>query len=508
MAGSHYSQRVDLENWNSSQSLAVLSIPPGSRVLDLGTADGSVARALKNRGCTVWGIESDGQLAEAALRVCDRVIVADLETGDAFDMLSDETFDVVLALDVLEHLRDPAPVLRRAATYLTPKGTAIVSIPNITHGALRLSLLEGRFNYTEQGLLDRTHLRFFDRRGAERLMSEAGLTITQHLRVRRELDETEIAVNRDGVSPELLQSLARDPDATTYQFVFVAEPANGLVRSPSNGMLSERLIAENDSLLAQYRKLEQYTRSLEAERAQRNESAACALQQCQDELARTQAMHARAAAESLEVQLERDEIRQELIRRVEEAHRMHQDLKHSKAEVVIKEAFVVHLRQQLLAINPLVLERDQLLAERDRLLAERDQLRSEREPLLAGCARLDGAISDLRQQLLAQHEVVSERNKQLRVGRKRLRAKRRQLIAQRDQRLAERGLLLARQEHLERKLRALRKYTDSAGFQIVERAISRLRSFPTAFKATKAVAHKIARRNGMPAERISERSNA
>ena len=54
MSGSRYSQRVDLENWNTSQALAVTSVPPGSRVLDLGAADGSVARALNDRGCTVW----------------------------------------------------------------------------------------------------------------------------------------------------------------------------------------------------------------------------------------------------------------------------------------------------------------------------------------------------------------------------------------------------------------------------------------------------------------------
>ena len=145
MAGSRYSQIVDLDNWNSSHSLAVLSVPPGSRVLDLGAADGSVARALKKRGCTVWGIEQDQQAAEAASQVCDRVIVADLEAKEAFEALGSETFNVVLALDVLEHLRDPAPVLKCAASYLTPGGIAVVSIPNVTHGALRLSLLEGRF---------------------------------------------------------------------------------------------------------------------------------------------------------------------------------------------------------------------------------------------------------------------------------------------------------------------------------------------------------------------------
>ena len=70
------------------------------------------------------------------------------------------------------------------------------------------------------------------------------MTIEQNLRVRRELGETEIAVSKDGLSSELLDSLARDPDATTYQFVFVAGRKDRIPASPPGGMLSERLIAE------------------------------------------------------------------------------------------------------------------------------------------------------------------------------------------------------------------------------------------------------------------------
>lgn len=467
MAGSRYSQSVDLDNWNSSHSLAVLSVPPGSRVLDLGAADGSVARALKKRGCTVWGIEQDELAAEAAFKVCDRLIVADLETKEAFEPLGSETFDVVLALDVLEHLRDPASVLKCAVSYLTPVGIAVVSIPNVTHGALRLSLLEGRFNYTEQGLLDRTHLRFFDRHAAEQLISEAGLTISQHLRVRRELEETEIPVNKDGLPTELLQSLASDPDATTYQFVFVAGRTNGSAITHSGGMLSERLLAENEELRAQYRELERYAKSLQAERAQtesllasaqfkeletytRNLEAELAsrareLEESQDALARSQSMHARGIAESLEVQRERDELRQELIRRTQEAHQMHRDLRHSRADVVVKDAFISDLRQQLRQIDSLVSQRDQLLAKRDQLVAE--------------------------------HKKVS--------------AKCKQLIARRDQLVEERLMLSVRLADSEKTLRALRAYANSAGFRLVEGVVSLLKPFPIVFRPARAIARKI-----------------
>ncbi|HEU4879156.1 MAG TPA: methyltransferase domain-containing protein [Gemmatimonadaceae bacterium] len=470
MAGSRYSQSVDLNNWNSSHSLAVLSVPPGSRVLDLGAADGSVARALRKRGCTVWGIERDEQAAKAALQVCDRVIVADLEAKESFEALGSETFDVVLALDVLEHLRDPAPVLKCAASYLTPGGIAVVSIPNVTHGALRLSLLEGRFDYTEQGLLDRTHLRFFDRHAAEQLMSEAGLTISQHLRVRRGLDETEIAVNKEGLPIELLQSLASDPDATTYQFVFVAGRTNGSAIAHSGGMLSERLLAENEELRAQYRELEMfakslqqkqaqseslqvsaaakneallaqvkeletYTKNLEADLAARLGEAGRELKERQDELAQTRSMQTRTTAESVEVQRERDELRQELIRRTQEAHQMHRDLRHSRADLVVKDAFISDLRRQL---------------------AERDELAA---------------------------------------GHKRLSAKCKQLVARRDQLVEDRRRLLARQEALETNLRALQTYTSSAGFRIVENVIRHLRRFPTAFRTTRTIARKVVGRS-------------
>jgi 2-polyprenyl-3-methyl-5-hydroxy-6-metoxy-1,4-benzoquinol methylase len=487
VASSRYSQSVDLDNWNSSHSLAVLSVPPGSRVLDLGAADGSVARALKKRGCTVWGIEQDERAAEAALLVCDRLIVADLETKEAFEPLGSETFDVVLALDVLEHLRDPAPVLKRAASHLTPKGVVVVSIPNVTHGALRLSLLEGRFTYTEQGLLDRTHLRFFDRQAAERLISDAGLTISQNLRVRRELDETEIAVDKNGLSAELLQSLASDPDTTTYQFVFVAERVNGLHASPPSAMLSERLLAQNEALLKQSRELETYTKSLEADRAARldsseqllaqNEallkqfreleayaknmeadraakldSAVREIKECQDELVQTRSLQVRASAASLEVQRERDELRQELIRRTAEAHQMHRDLKRFKADVVVKDAFISELRQQLREIKPLVSQRDELLAKRDQFVVE--------------------------------HKRLSDKCKQL--------------IVRRDQLLEERRVLSVRLAESEKTLRSLRAYTNSAGFRFTEGVIARLRSVPIVFTTTRAIVRKSVNRKDTP----------
>src|SRR4029079_7218107 len=151
--------------------------------------------------------------------------------------------------------------------------------------------------------------------------------------------------------------LSRDPDATTYQFVFVAALKARLPASPPGGTLAARLSADNDSLLKHFKALETYTRSVEADRAARLEDAA-----------RLQA-----------IRLERDELVQELERRVQEAHGLHADLKQSKAEVVVKEGFISDLRQQLTS-----------------LATERDESNRKRKKLAARCEELTAQVNELR----------------------------------------------------------------------------------------------------------------
>ena len=327
-----YSYKVDLLNADSSHSLAVLMIPPGSTVLDIGAADGSVARSLAERGCRIWALECDEEAASAARSVCQRVIVGDVETLDLDSELQGNRFDFILLLDVLEHLRDPLATLSRASRHLAPGGRVIVSIPNVTHGAVRLSLMSGSFTYTETGLLDRTHLRFFDRRGAEALMADAGLRIVDRLRVKRELHETEIPVDPSSVPPPVLKQLEGDPDATTYQFVFAASPSDDVhVTATTNESLAERLQRRVEELESQYRNLEAHHRSTEFE-------------------AQTRAMEleTRARTESLD-RARADELRGELEVRMGELAQRDLERRHLQADLLVKEAFITELRQLLAA---------------------------------------------------------------------------------------------------------------------------------------------------------------
>jgi 2-polyprenyl-3-methyl-5-hydroxy-6-metoxy-1,4-benzoquinol methylase len=148
----------------------------GRRLLDVGAADGLLARLLTERGWKVTGIEADAVAAKAGAAHCERMIVADLDAGVP---PLDGDFDAIVCADVLEHLRQPAAALVALRRSLAPSGDVVISVPNVAHLWVRLSLLAGRFDYTERGILDRTHLRFFTRRTLAALVAGAGLRVAR-----------------------------------------------------------------------------------------------------------------------------------------------------------------------------------------------------------------------------------------------------------------------------------------------------------------------------------------
>jgi O-antigen biosynthesis protein len=209
----------------STHNLVVGLVEPGSRVLEFGCATGYMSQVLRDRlDATVVGVELQAEAAQEAMAHCERVLVGDAEVLDLEAELGGERFDAVIFADVLEHLRDPASLLRRVRPFVAECGSVIASIPNVAHASVRMALLAGSFRYQEQGLLDETHLRFFTREGIQDLLEGSGYVATQWLRRRMEPEETEIPV------PSSLPKEARAwataaPDATTYQFVVRAVPS-------------------------------------------------------------------------------------------------------------------------------------------------------------------------------------------------------------------------------------------------------------------------------------------
>lgn len=194
------------------------------RVLEIGPGGGSMTAALSSRGCRVTAVELDPELAGRVAPFCKRMIVGDIEHLDLARELGAETFDVILLGDVLEHFKDPATLLRKLPKFLEPSGYLVVSIPNVAHASVRLALLHGEFPYQDEGLLDRTHLRFFTLGTIAALFQETGYEIRDLRRARRRFFDVEVPLDPLKVPLALLKALTRDPEASTYQFVFTAIP--------------------------------------------------------------------------------------------------------------------------------------------------------------------------------------------------------------------------------------------------------------------------------------------
>ena len=146
------------------------------RVLEIGCGGGGTLAWLKESKRAQWtaGIELSPEAAAVA-----RTRVEEIHCGDVDSLLNSfpaGSFDLILCLDVLEHLVDPWVTLRKLHALLCPGGRIISSLPNIRHHSVVLPLLfRGRWEYQEAGIMDRTHLRFFSRKAISAMMSRAGL---------------------------------------------------------------------------------------------------------------------------------------------------------------------------------------------------------------------------------------------------------------------------------------------------------------------------------------------
>lgn len=221
--GHVYEREVDPDT-NDSLAKIVGRIPGGSRVLDVGTGSGALGRFLQSRGCKVDGLTYSEAEARLAQDCYEQVNVVDLELVLPSKIL-DERYDVIVCADVLEHLRNAEDVLSDLAGLLTDGGRILLSIPNVTHLAVILSLVAGRFVRTQEGLLDATHVRFVDRTELGKMIRHAGLKVAEQMEVRRLLHETEFGGLDFAAIPHAVRSyLATVPDGDIYQFVWVLEP--------------------------------------------------------------------------------------------------------------------------------------------------------------------------------------------------------------------------------------------------------------------------------------------
>jgi glycosyltransferase involved in cell wall biosynthesis/ubiquinone/menaquinone biosynthesis C-methylase UbiE len=196
-------------------------------VLDVGAGEGYFAAAVLHKQNRMVGV--DMLTAPKHEAIFADYLSLDLNQGlqPVIDRCGEQHFDKILLQDVLEHLYQPEKVLADCHRLLKPGGTILISLPNVANITVRLGLLFGQFNYSERGILDRTHLRFFTRKTARQFIETAGYRI-----VRQEITSMpfELALGLSSKSRvtrffnRLLAFFTHlMPGLLGYQLIFVAE---------------------------------------------------------------------------------------------------------------------------------------------------------------------------------------------------------------------------------------------------------------------------------------------
>lgn len=276
---SNYSDSAFREdNQNNSWYKILRLIPQKAKVLDVGCSSGNFgAELIERKDCIVDGLDIDEKDVTEAAKKLRNVRLLDIERDSVDDIT--ERYDVIYFGDVIEHLVNPSKSLQKIKQLLKPDGRVVFSIPNMAHVTVRLQLLKGEFEHTETGLIDKTHLHFYNLTEVQNVFKEAGFAIRKIDFVEKDypdelieayLEKLGLKANKD------FYDMMRQVDAAAFQFVgeaVVAKPGMQSVKRRQFGpidffesfyhnnidALRERIVElekERDNLVAQKIRLE------------------------------------------------------------------------------------------------------------------------------------------------------------------------------------------------------------------------------------------------------------
>lgn len=212
-----------------NQELLSLIPPHLEKVIEIGCSSGALAREYKKQSpdCTYIGIDIDPDYAKLATRHCNEAFSADIELMPDSFFADRKDCQAWVFGDTLEHLKDPWRILRLIRDNLPTDGCVVACIPNAQHWTLIARLCCGEFRYESQGLLDRTHLRWFTRKTIIDLFESSGFRIDAGIPRTFEEKDREQFLPIIGEMAELagFQPEEAIQDAMPLQFVIRARPA-------------------------------------------------------------------------------------------------------------------------------------------------------------------------------------------------------------------------------------------------------------------------------------------
>jgi len=169
-----YEELVENFGFSAAQRIIIGLVKTGE-VLEVGASSGYLTKEFQKNGATVDAVELDPN-ATRRNSIARKVIIGSIEDENIQNQIT-RLHDFIICADVLKHLVNPDQALLYLKTRLRENGQIIISIPNVACWGMRITLLRGRFDYAESGLLDKTHLRFYTYDGFLELLERLSIHI-------------------------------------------------------------------------------------------------------------------------------------------------------------------------------------------------------------------------------------------------------------------------------------------------------------------------------------------
>ncbi len=281
-----YSYDIDI-NAGTAAAQVIRLTGQNKRVLELGPGPGTILRFLaQHNQCEVNAVEFDPECVKLLQQVCHTVVEGDLDRSDWLTTFEGQQFDVIIAADVLEHLKNPWQCLSNVRSLLAPNGYLIVSIPNVGHNSVLASLISGRFPYQHRGLLDKTHLRFFTRQDFGKTLFEAGFLPSHWYAVQMSAAQAELGHHWLNLDPAQQAALNSNPYGEDYQYVVKAFSSNEAGTVARSELLQDELQAINtrqaEELTDAHKKIAQLLATYEQQENHYSDQLAQAIKQVGD----------------------------------------------------------------------------------------------------------------------------------------------------------------------------------------------------------------------------------
>ena len=225
-----YDFSLDVESRNSL-SVLLKRVKPDSVVLEFGPAHGRMTKYLKEElGCRVYGVEIDSEAVKDAEKYAEKIVVDDIESFHWVKEFEGIFFDYIIFADVLEHLSKPENVLLQVKEFLKEDGSVLVSVPNIAHNAIIINLLKERFDYSDNGILDKTHVKFFTKKTFDALIKRCGYFIGYESAIYLSPEDSEFKNSYDELPPQVKEYLLSLPHGEFYQLIYEIKKCGNVVK--------------------------------------------------------------------------------------------------------------------------------------------------------------------------------------------------------------------------------------------------------------------------------------